>query len=442
MSESVKDGSCVALDIERRVLSTLLCEEKARDSITKVLVGSFYLAEHRSIYAALKKIHLNRQPVDMVYMMENYGDGISPLTLVELWNVDKIFDREMFEWAIVRLKELYYLRISLELSNRISVATQTLDIVRTAKLANSITKSYHALLTKNIKLDVIEDAVAVINSSDEYIPFSSPLCHAKYGGWTRKDLSSVGGKSGHNKTTFAIFDATESLKKGFAHKILYFAVDEPGEMIVRRVIANDLDISLSAMRSKTITLNVDEVRRALSAIYADRFVVIDDTRSADDISQAIMDIKPDRAIVDHIQELDYGEDGISDQKVMVAAGKLKHAAKIAGANVTVLSQVRDKLIDERFEDKIPRPHDFLYASDLRRKSREQTVVYWEYKDSQDEMMMDIFDFIVWKSTYSETGKVKFAITPDKARFSEQLFTRDATNKPHTEADLWEKLNKS
>jgi replicative DNA helicase len=434
--------------LECKVLATLYdnltdqyhdYKERTEKHITYLFPQVFSDSNNQAIFKILFQCVTKRLPTSYEFIEKSFP-AVSWLDMI---TSDKFgSDPRSLLWAIRHLKELYYLRLSQDMALKISQAAQNNQVELIEKLAGTIPKVRKRVFDEGQQNgNHLRTAVEVINSSSEFIPFSSPRAEKLFGGWTRSDISSIGGKSGHNKTTFIAHDAKESLKRGTVDKIIYFSVDEPGEKIARRIIASECDISLSAMRSKQIKLSFDEIQKAIGAIFKNRFIIIDDCFDAERIQQAVLDIKPDRFIVDHIQELDYGKDGISDQKVTVASKLFKEAARLTNSNGTIVSQVRDKLIDERFEDKIPRPHDFLYASDLRRKSREQTVVYWEYKDKQDnESLLTHFDFIVWKSTYSDTGKIRFTINPDKATFVEQESRRTVQDQ-HTEDQVWRTIDK-
>lgn len=356
------------------------------------------------------------EPFESAYMFDRLTKKLPQYDVALFTTEGTTLGEREFEWNANHLKELYYLRISMQINKKLESAILERKLNLIPKLGRAFESAREYVFRTNGNVDFFAKAVDAINSPVEYVPTSFPTLRKLIGGYTRKQISSIGGKSGHNKTTFALFDAVEQLKLGYAERILYVSVDEDGEMVARRVLASQLGIPLSAMRNKEIQLNSTEIHKAISKILGNRLIIIDNLLDAESISASILDLKPDRVIIDHIQELNYGKEGISDAKLMVAAGQFKQAAKAVNANVTILSQVRDKLIDERYDSKVPRPHDFLYASDLRRKSREQCVVYWGYKDSQIPVEMPFFDFIVWKSTYSETGKVKFSIDPDKAVF--------------------------
>ena len=434
---------------ERKILNTFMSTPESRKFLSRLIPQAFSSRSMGVLFSLIKDMNARNEPVnDMLYVTEKLKPKLQPFELAEVIDIiapsienEKYNEADSLLYGIQYIKELYFIRTASYIDSKILEAMIQRNVTQVVKLGDVFGKVYSSLFHIEEGTNYIQEAVTLINSKDEYVPTAFYKLNEMIGGWTKSDISSIGGKSGHNKTTFAIYDAVQSIISGFCTKVVYFSVDEPGEMIARRVIANLMNISLADMRNKKVQLDSNEVEKTLKTILKDRLIIIDNLFTAEAIQQAILDIKPERSIIDHIQEFDYGHEGISDQKVMVASKFLKEAARITHSNVTIISQVRDKLVDERFEDKIPRPHDFLYASDLRRKSREQCVVYWEYKDSQRDIDFQFFDLIVWKSTYSGTGRLKFLINPDLARFTDRAASRNQLEVPQTPEDVWKAIEK-
>lgn len=429
---------------EVAVLQTFFHEESSRFLLPTLFGDAFTRADRRTLFEALRTLYVSNTPITLLSLDKTTGVRLTPLELVELTtsDKDKYTSIQELEYAITHLKELYFLRKAQKASLKITEHAMKSEIPQIVRVSHAIEKMHSALFHTESQ-DHFASAVTTVNSPNEYIKTAFPLLNDLVGGFSRKALTSIGGKSGQNKTTWSLYNGTEILKKGIISKLLFISADEPGEMIARRVIAKETDISLSDMRSKKVRLNYDEITKAMKTIYGDRLIILDNVRTPELIQQAILDYKADQTIVDHIQELTFADnDGISEQGITYSLKLFKEAAVKTSSNVIILSQVRDKVIDERFEDKVPRPHDFYYASTMRQKSREQFVVYWKFKDTEDELDKPFFDLILWKSTYSATGRVKFFIDPDHARFREREKTITSTDKPRTEEDIWRTIAKS
>lgn len=436
-------------EIEKKILNTFIQVTESRKYFSRLIPQVFSVSSFATLFSVIKDMYFKNEPLEDILLITNkLQSKLQSNQIVEVIDIiapskRNVYyqDLDAFVYGIQYLKELYFVRVSAKIDGKILESMVKRDIAQIVKLGNTFGKVYSSLFHIDGEVNFIQRAVELINSTEEYVPTAFNKLNEVIGGWTKGDVSSIGGKSGHNKTTFAVYDALHSVINGYCNRIAYFSIDEPGEMIARRIISNLLKVSLSDMRNKKVQLDASEVEKTVKSILKDKFIIIDDQFNGESIHQAILDIKPERVIIDHIQELDYGNEGISDQKIMVTARLLKESARLTHSNVTILSQVRDKVIDERFEDKIPRPHDFLYASDLRRKSREQCVVYWEYKDSQLDADFNTFELIVWKSTYSGTGRLKFNYIPDFASFTDKASTRNQLIVPQTPDDIWKNLDK-
>lgn len=426
---------------ELAVLQTFWWVDDSRKFITKLFSGVF-TGNRVAFFVAMQKAYSDNLPFELLSMSKILSGKLTDLEIIELISVGelKCSSLETLDYSITHLKELYFFRISLNVSTKIVEFGVKRDIAAIAKISGTLDKVRRALFHKDMD-DHFALAVDAVNSPDEYIPTAFTKTNEIIHGFSRKALTSVGGKSGHNKTTFSLYNAMTLVEFGIIKKLLYISLDEPGEMIARRVIAMKTGISLSDMRSKKVKLSHEDVKKFVSDVYKGKLIILDNVRSPEMIQQTMLDISPDQTIIDHIQECDFPDnDGLSDKGINLALRLFKAASVKTASNTIILSQVRDKIIDERFEDKVPRAHDFYYASTMRQKSREQCVVYWRYKDSQEEVDMPFFDFIVYKSTYSGTGRVEFFIDPDHIKFVER--TSIKKTKTEREGDVWAKIGET
>lgn len=428
----------IAEELEKKLVVTMLAMDYVREAlIRKIPHQAFYFPHHQLIIKLLQECVRENKPTDPTFIKSVLGTRIDENVLNSYLFADTAKQGLSFrgcEWAIDELKKLYYSRVSFLVSDKISKLSMLGEHGKIVTLSNTL-GSFRANLFNVSQTDKFAEAVVLANSSDEYITAPYENMATLMGGFTRKDVSAIGGKSGHNKTTFALSVATDLIKIGAIKKLLYISADEPGEQIARRIIAKDLRIKTSDMRQKRIILDADEVNRAVTSVYKNRLIILDDCVKPADIAVAIQDNKPDMTIIDHLQELDYEDmGGLSDQAVTRGMTRMKFANRSIGGNLMVLSQVRDKLIDERIDDKMPRPHDFLYGSDLRRKSRELMVVYWRYKDTYVKTDKEVFELAIHKSTYSDTGTLKFHYNPEYAEFLP--LSGHSEHKKQDSGDIW------
>jgi replicative DNA helicase len=408
-------------EIEVSALSTFVYDEESR-RVIKLFFPQMFTGIRFYIFKELKTLITQNKPVSTVIIKDNLAKKKIPLLDVEM--VMKQFNPTQMEtvhslmWIAQRMKELYFFRTSTDIARRMKALSNEGDIDGILKMGNAINKLHSKVFANTSSRNYVQELVDRVNTLDEYVTAPFPRLYEKIGGYTRKDLSSIGGKSSHNKTTFSLFQAVESIKMGLINKLLVISADEPAEMILRRIIASEANISTRDMRLKKVQLTYDDTKKILAPLLK-HIVILDDVFAPDEIFRAINDHKADQVIVDHLQELRFpGEEGISESGITYSLKLFKEAARNTNGNVLCLSQVKDKAVDERFDDKVPRPHDFYYASTIRQKSREQCVVYWRYKDTQDETEKNIFEYYVWKSTYLESGKITFKYEPDYARFTE------------------------
>ena len=407
--------------LELDVLSTIIYEsESARRHINLFFPQLFSKPGARAIFKITKQSLLEQKPLDKQYIINTLSSEDDPvlidLTFGRLSALNTLSETGLV-WASERLKKLYFYRVTRKISEKIDEAIAKNKQRRVLELSGEVPR-FHGRLFQVETRNFFSSSVDSINDPSEYLSTPYDKINNRIGGWTLNGLSAFGGKSSHNKTTFSVHMLSQAIMLGKVKKGLIVSMDEPGEMIARRIIASQMDISLSDMRFKRIKLSKQDVSDAMKA-FEGKLMIVDDIFTPDEIYETVMDIKATQTIVDHIQEPSFGDVGISDPAVTRLLTLLKHSAIKNKNNVFCLSQVRDKQIDERI-DKVPRAHDFYYSSTIRQKSREQVVGYWRYMDTKKPKHFNEYEIHVYKSTYSKTGEViKLYYEPDKARFGDK-----------------------
>ena len=410
--------------LELSVLSTLKYRGKP-EIIPLFFTSIFESFGTRAVFKFLKDHLLEGKPADPRYILDALRNKDEQLfvniTLNKLNEKDCLSDAAMI-WAAARLKQLYFYRTAKKIQEKADRAMKENKIKKVVGLTSEVERLYSRLFLRAESKDFFASSVDMANNEREYIKTPYRKLNNIIGGWTNKGLSCIGAKSSHNKTTFSVHMITNELKLGYLDRALIISMDEPGEMIARRIIASEMNISLSDMRDKKVKLSKKDVMDAMK-IFGKRLIIIDDIFTPDEIYEAMMDIKASQTLIDHIQEPAFDE-GMSDASITRLLTLIKHAAVKTNTQVLALSQVRDKTINER-ADKVPRSHDFYYSSTIRQKSREQLVLYWRYVDTLENAHFNTLEIYPYKSTYSRIGKpIRLYYEPDYARFSDQFYDRD------------------
>jgi len=412
-------------EIERAVLSALwLYGEKREPFIMKLIPRLFdklfFIPAHKEVFSAIRELYPDR--IDLLSISFRVHRSIPAYKVTEILNAENASLAQLNNY-VNYLKTLTFRRYAQTLGQDIQIAAAQDDVNTIMSKTRGITRIYDALHYRESEDFFLK---AIESTGNDFIPTAFKALNAHLGGFSRKEISSIGGKSGHQKTAWCIDNSLSLIKSNIVNKIHYVSAEHPGDIIATRVIAREFNIPYHDIILKRVTLDKKECYSTLKRAYGQRFLITDTAFTIRQVIDAIRSNPADQHIIDHIQELSYVNNdmvhGISELLI-----ELKQPAREQNANILVISQVKDKDINDRPDSKIPRSSDFYNSSRVRQESRQQLVIYWKYCDTFEFDPQDTKELeeqfhsaliVVCKSTYGKLGRVQFRISPEVGAFRE------------------------
>lgn len=162
----------------------------------------------------------------------------------------------------------------------------------------------------------------------------------KINGLEKGTFAIIGARPSTGKTTFALNIVTNQLKS--KKQIIFFSLEMSSRMIYERLLSNTLSIDYNLFNRNTLNEKQQaRVRYAVEILRKEqKFIVLDDVYSVENICNRILEVKPDVAVVDFIQIVDTVERfGDIRNKINYISAELKRVAKKTGCVVIALSQV-------------------------------------------------------------------------------------------------------
>ncbi|MHB8362883.1 MAG: DnaB-like helicase C-terminal domain-containing protein [Patescibacteria group bacterium] len=237
------------------------------------------------------------------------------------------------------------------------------------------------------KTDQLKEMQTMVNSDDEYITTSSRLLNSHIGGFTRKYVDVIIGKSGHGKSTWTDYNILHTILSGKVPKVIKIATEEPPEFSWRRITSAICHLSTTLMRQKLIKIT-DEHVKVITEKLQGRYKILHGSNKYKDVLEMVRTADAQQIYVDHIQSIDYpGSGGQLNNMIANIPGLVLFEEKIAqqkNISIVNLSQVGDKEIarSDRMS-KRPRYHDAYGSSILYQKAREFLAVYYPYRDYEE-----------------------------------------------------------
>ena len=444
-------------NIEKYIVSLMIFDKEKREKfIEKLLPNIFYQSENRFLIFLIRKMHKEKIPVsienivllclspspDILSFLKKNGlttpnNPYAMVTnIISYYESSDIISDAMVNKAIELLYEMAfkrYVNTKIEEISGIINYEPKISKHQIMTRLEGINRMYKILfendnIDESINLQ-LNESMDMINNPDEYIPTFSENINRLIGGFTRKSISTIIGKSGHNKTTFSLFNALYTIRQGYANSVVFISTEEDAPFYWRRIFAMILDVDLEEMRKKEVVITKEHLN-TVKSVVGNKIKIVTNIIKYKDIVDALYGYQDDVIYIDHLQNIIYPGNGTFLTNMIGGIPALisieKQVAKLNNNVIVNLSQVNDKEIQTNTirKNKSPRYYDAYASSSMYQGSREFLSIWYPIKDideySEDDFIYTPTDVIVSveKSNFTRTGRVRLKYIPAKCYFED------------------------
>tara|TARA_R100001082_G_C4365992_1_gene161958 strand:- start:2030 stop:3346 length:1317 start_codon:yes stop_codon:yes gene_type:complete len=267
------------------------------------------------------------------------------------------------------------------------------------------------------------------NSDRNLIPIGYPSLDKMSGGLTRGEITIIGGRPGHGKSTLSLNMLKNMIDKGY--KCVMFNREMSNtEMLKKLVVLESGLLSYSMVRSGALgnESTIKEMNRTVELIKEkynkNKFLMFDNIR---DFNQAATEVKrfnPDVIFDDYIQ-LIVPDNKINERRLQLEKiiHEYKWLAKNVNAAVVLVSQLNRSL--ETRGNPVPRLSDLAESGAIEQAAENVFFTYYDYKIFKNKSLergygKEIIEIIAGKVRYGETGSAKMDFKGDGAKISERF----------------------
>ena len=266
------------------------------------------------------------------------------------------------------------------------------------------------------------------NSDRNLIPTGYPSLDEMSGGLTRGEISIIGGRPGHGKSTLSLNILANMINKGY--KCIMFNREMSNtEMLKKLVVLESGLLSYSMVRSGALgdESSINEMNKTVELIKEkynkDKFLMFDNVRDFAQASTEVKRFNPDVIFDDYIQ-LIVPDSKIEQRRLQLEKiiHEYKWLAKNVNAAVILVSQLNRSL--ETRSNPIPRLSDLAESGAIEQAAENVFFTYYDYKIFKNKSLergygKEIIEIIAGKVRYGETGSVKMDFKGDGAKISER-----------------------
>ncbi len=374
-----------AIELEEAVLGAMLLEKEAVQDGLNLLLNDeiFYKEEHQLIFRAIKVLHQDFKPVDLLTVtnqlrsmgeLEHAGGAHYVTQLTHRVNsaVHMVFHAQI-------LIEEYLRRGSIQMAtalvkNAYSKEEDIFDLITRAQtdLIN-IQESLNIQkdeTTVEIGRKALEEIALAMKSEGGItgVQCGIPEVDKMSSGWQPGDVIIIAGRPGMGKTTFAL----NALKNGvvdFGHEGAFFSLEMRNVALFKKMIATETSISPSKlMKGQLEEHEWASIHHNISNILTNKIHLIDKVFKFSQLRAKIIALKAKYdikfAVIDYLQlaELETGNKGNREQEVSKISRGIKLLAKELNIPIIALSQLSRQV--ENRPDKRPQLSDLRESGSI------------------------------------------------------------------------------
>ena len=230
------------------------------------------------------------------------------------------------------------------------------------------------------------------------------------GGLTRGEITIIGGRPGHGKTTVLINLLARMLEKG--KKAMFFSRVLPNAELLKKIIClESQELSYGLVRKNLFTPDdLDKFNRTVEVVrkkYSkENFLMFDNIKDFTASSAEVKKFKPDVIFDDYIQLIGYsGKEEQRRLQIEQLVNDYKWLAKESNASVVLASQL-NRGIEYRGKTFLPQLSDLAESGAIEQVAENVFFTYYDYK---------VITMSAGKVRYGDTGTVDMGYDGDKCK---------------------------
>ena len=264
--------------------------------------------------------------------------------------------------------------------------------------------------------DIVEEARELVKSGDNIIKFGIPALDIPAGGMTRKELTVLGGRPGHGKTTLIVNIVRSLIELG--NKVLVFnrEMSNP-EMIRKLVVMEGNKLSYSKIRKGDLNGTTNEFDNTIEKIkskYKKNLLMFDDVKSLDEAMLEISRHKPDVIIDDYIQLISMPDTSERRFQIEKIVQDYKWICKKENCSALLVSQL-NRDIEKRYEPR-PRLSDYSESGVIEQTAESALFVWYGYVFNDEEYSPYKSEIISAKTRYGKVMTEEVGFNGDRCSF--------------------------
>jgi replicative DNA helicase len=388
---------------------------------------AFYYDKPQNVWKVMSNMYKQREPIEVVTVVNRcnekhgrkgeYGYYLTGLI------ADTVTDGNLEHYAKIIWEKHVQRECATSASNILRMSYS--DYNQTSKVLEKHSRLVEELRelqpTKMRDISVIiEETAETLKEGTNIIPFGIPALDAPAGGMTRKEVTVLGGRPGHGKTTLMLNIIKSLIEQGY--KVMLFNREMSNVEMLKKLLVIESDtLSYDKVRKHDLTIKelaeIDSVKDIIKVKYK-KLMMYDDIRGLDDSLREVMKHRPDIVIDDYIQliKAEGAQEGrrFEIEKIMY---DYKWVCKTSNCTAFLISQLNREI--EKRDNPIPKMSDYAESGVIEQTAETALFVFYGYAVDRFEYDEKECMIVAAKSRYGQIGNHMVGFDGNKCRFSER-----------------------
>jgi len=383
---------------------------------------AFYYSDNRLIWRAIKSLYKNNVKIDFItlndkvkeYKGESMAYYITGLTEAKA-SVANIENYARIVWEKYIQRETAKSAQSLlnasyddykEVGNILEKHSKLIDELREIQPSKQ----------RDIEV-LVEEMKSVVKEDSNLIPFNLAHLDMFAGGMTRKEITVLGGRPGHGKTTLVINMVKGLISQGY--RVMLFNREMSNtEMLKKMVVMESNALKYGNIRRNDLSdddkSEFDLIAETMKNDYQN-LIMYDNVRTLADCLREIAKHKPDVVIDDYIQLIEV--QGVKEgrrfeiEKIMQ---EYKWMCKQEDCSAILVSQL-NREIEKRLDPR-PRMSDYAESGVIEQTAELAMFVFYGHNFDSEKFNPYKSEIIVAKSRYGKIGTHMVGFNGGRCKF--------------------------
>lgn len=412
-----------AIDAEKAVLGAILLDANCFNEVAPYITDDnvFYDDGNREIWKIFKQLNKDRIPIDLITAADVAKDR-QTVTAYELTGLAGA--------APATSNVHHYARIICEKYMMREIGKSSKEIEHASHMSNETAedalKQHQKMLDDLIRIqptksrnlgNMIDGAVEQVKESRAVIPTGIKAVDSPSGGFTRKEITVLGGRPGHGKTTLMLNILAGLIKQG--RKIMVFNREMSNDAMIEKLIVHQSSLSYSNLRHGNMDNKANEdlndtIEKLKSGDFNKNLLMYDDIRDLDTTMREIYRHNPDVVIDDYVQLIKTEKREGRRFEIENILTEYKWMCKKVNCAALILSQL-SREIEKRFDPE-PRMSDFAESGVIEQIAENAMFVFYGYNFDHEEYSKYESKIMFAKSRYGSIGSYDVGFNGNRCKF--------------------------